>query len=121
MSYLLIDTAGKMASITVCHKDKTSSTILPNERRHSDTLLVELEKLLQKENLKLADFSVMAAVTGPGSFTGIRVGLSTIKAFAEAFPAVKLIGLSVFDIVKRHVKNGFVVIKSTKTHRYYAN
>lgn len=50
----------------------------------SDGLLRRLEDLLARERLAVADFGAFASTTGPGSFTGLRIGLGVAKAFAWA-------------------------------------
>lgn len=52
---------------------------------HSDALNVFIEKTLLKSGKKLSDIDLFATGIGPGSFTGIRIGLNTIKTFAYCF------------------------------------
>jgi len=52
-------------------------------RTYSARLLPELSSLLTKHHLQLSDLHGFAVISGPGSFTGLRVGLSTVKALAE--------------------------------------
>ena len=49
---------------------------------HSNTLLADLDRLLDKTNVKLADVDLFAVAAGPGSFTGLRIGIATVKALA---------------------------------------
>ncbi len=49
---------------------------------HSNTLLADLEKLLTHTKVKLADIDLFAVAAGPGSFTGLRIGIATVKALA---------------------------------------
>lgn len=51
---------------------------------HSERLLASVDFLLKKNGLKIEDMDGFALAAGPGSFTGIRIGLSTVKAFAFA-------------------------------------
>ncbi|HXS74726.1 MAG TPA: tRNA (adenosine(37)-N6)-threonylcarbamoyltransferase complex dimerization subunit type 1 TsaB [Terracidiphilus sp.] len=52
-------------------------------RTYSSTLVSGIDRLLTKQGVKLADVGAIVAVHGPGSFTGIRVGLSAVKGLAE--------------------------------------
>jgi tRNA threonylcarbamoyl adenosine modification protein YeaZ len=52
---------------------------------HSVTLLAKLDDVLKEAAVELSDVSMFAAASGPGSFTGLRIGLSTIKAFGATF------------------------------------
>lgn len=50
---------------------------------HSNTLLADVDKLLAQTQLDLAAIDLFAVATGPGSFTGLRIGIATIKALAD--------------------------------------
>lgn len=116
----MIDTAGASAYVLVRNGDMQASTQLPNEKRHSDVLLGELDGLLRKVDMKVTDLDYMGVVTGPGSFTGIRIGIATIKGFA-AVNNCNLIGLTVFDVLSEEVTSGRALLKCTKTSCYYAD
>ncbi|HEY2961124.1 MAG TPA: tRNA (adenosine(37)-N6)-threonylcarbamoyltransferase complex dimerization subunit type 1 TsaB [Pyrinomonadaceae bacterium] len=49
---------------------------------HSNTLLADLDKLLAESQIKLPDIDLFAVAVGPGSFTGLRIGIATVKALA---------------------------------------
>jgi tRNA threonylcarbamoyladenosine biosynthesis protein TsaB len=49
---------------------------------HSNTLLSDINRLLRETDLQLDDTDVFAVATGPGSFTGLRIGIATVKALA---------------------------------------
>ncbi|HLY98787.1 MAG TPA: tRNA (adenosine(37)-N6)-threonylcarbamoyltransferase complex dimerization subunit type 1 TsaB [Candidatus Angelobacter sp.] len=88
MLVLAIDTSGKSGGITLAEGDAQSfraieSCAIPGGT-FSAQLVPELAALLQKHKFKPQDIGGLAAVSGPGSFTGLRVGLSAIKGFAEA-------------------------------------
>ena len=53
---------------------------------HSEMLCTAVDGLLKKANLTFADLDAYACAIGPGSFTGIRIGVSTIKGYAVACP-----------------------------------
>lgn len=67
---------------------------------HDERLPGDLMSLLDRAGVSVRDIDVFAVATGPGSFTGLRVGIATMQglAFAEAKP---LIGLSGFDALAR--------------------
>ena len=50
---------------------------------HSNTLLNDIDKLLNGEQTALGEIELFAVATGPGSFTGLRIGIATVKALAE--------------------------------------
>jgi tRNA threonylcarbamoyladenosine biosynthesis protein TsaB len=49
---------------------------------HSNTLLNDIDKLLNDADVDLSDVDLFAVATGPGSFTGLRIGIATVKALA---------------------------------------
>ena len=88
MLVLAIDTSGKSGGITLAEGDTQSfraveSSAIPGGT-FSAQLVPELATLLGKHGFQPQDIGGFVAVSGPGSFTGLRVGLSAIKGFAEA-------------------------------------
>ncbi|HKV37422.1 MAG TPA: tRNA (adenosine(37)-N6)-threonylcarbamoyltransferase complex dimerization subunit type 1 TsaB [Pyrinomonadaceae bacterium] len=68
---------------------------------HSNTLLADLDKLLSRTTFKLADIDLFAVAAGPGSFTGLRIGIATVKALAAtlarscaAIPTLQAVALA---------------------------
>lgn len=49
---------------------------------HSNTLLNDIDKLLKEAEVDLSEIDLFAVATGPGSFTGLRIGIATVKALA---------------------------------------
>lgn len=84
MNYLAFDTSGN--HLTVAVGGKQNQVLKKGECSHSHSVLLmsEIEKCLQGANLSLSEIDVFACSVGPGSFTGIRIGVATAKAFAYA-------------------------------------
>lgn len=99
MKILLIDTTTKdlvVALITDngivdCTKEKLGT-------RHSESLCLTVEELLQTAQLSIADVDAYACAIGPGSFTGIRIGVSTVKGYNFAHPK-KLLALNTLQAI----------------------
>ncbi len=86
MLTLAMDTTSSAASLAVLEDDRVIATTSTDTREfHSATLFRELEVLLGELSLTLDRFELYAVANGPGSFTGVRIGLSAAKAWAEAF------------------------------------
>jgi tRNA threonylcarbamoyladenosine biosynthesis protein TsaB len=85
---LALNTCGSTASIalgTVASEEiKILATATLAVRTYSARLIPEISALLAGQSATMADVEAIVVVNGPGSFTGIRVGLSTAKGLAEA-------------------------------------
>lgn len=85
MNYLLINTANDELVILVCKNGQTFACNERGAKKHNEILLPKLREVLSEANLSLKDIDEFGVVIGPGSFTGIRVGIATIKAFKDVF------------------------------------
>lgn len=87
MLLLGIDTSGKSGGITLAQGDQNSWRLLETSAIAGGTfsaqLVPTLAALLQRHGFKAADIDGFAPISGPGSFTGLRVGLSAVKGLAE--------------------------------------
>ena len=85
-SFLAADTAAEYLTVIVRDREgKTEICHLPDcAMNHSVMLLDTVEKTLEKAGMGLADCDFFACVTGAGSFTGIRIGIATVKGFCTA-------------------------------------
>lgn len=83
MNILAIDTSSKVANVSIKSNDKIFNKSISNEITHSEKLLPLIHECFNEANLKLQDIDLFAIINGPGSFTGLRIGLATIKAFAN--------------------------------------
>lgn len=83
MKFIAVNTASPVMEIVVALENEffteTAVKVMTEEQ-----LLPLIEKILLEKNLKLSDFDDFVCVVGPGSFTGIRIGVNTIRAFAYA-------------------------------------
>ena len=83
-SVLAIDTASPAPAIALRARGTIFEESLSTDRRASEELLPALRRCLARANLSLTDVSRLALCAGPGSFTGLRVGLATAWALARA-------------------------------------
>jgi tRNA threonylcarbamoyladenosine biosynthesis protein TsaB len=96
---LAVDTSGKEIGIGVFDGQKCLfEGYMTAERAYNRHIMPLINRALDETGLKLADVDVFAAALGPGSFTGIRVGMSVMKAFAHALNK-KFSGASTLDIM----------------------
>jgi tRNA threonylcarbamoyladenosine biosynthesis protein TsaB len=79
-----IDTTAPLISVAIGRASEIgASTVLP-QRSASEGLLGSIRECLTRVDLELRDLSGIVCVAGPGSFTGIRIGLATVLALHEA-------------------------------------
>ena len=116
-----LDTTRKSAKIFINDDEKNIDyTLTMDEKvKHSEGLFLYIEKALFETGFEIGDFDYLACVVGPGSFTGIRVGMSTIKGFNKA-KNKKIVPINTFEILASTCKNSVVLLNSTNTSCYYA-
>ncbi len=119
MKFLGLDTSKSKTYIVLINDDKEIVKVLEETRKVSENLLVEIDSLLKSENIELNNIDYLGAITGPGSFTGIRIGMATIKAFSGAL-GQKIVSLNAFEPYLDEIENGIMLLSSTKTTCYFA-
>ena len=83
MRILALETSAVTASVAVTEEDKLLAQYFQNSGlTHSATLMPMATALLENTGLKLEEMDVIAVATGPGSFTGIRIGVAAAKGLA---------------------------------------
>ncbi len=105
--------------ISFCNQEKNG--------KHLQNLLPEIDRIMTQANKSINQIDNFCVVLGPGSFTGVRIGVSTVKAFLMALPNKKVIGINKFELIthsiftKLQIKSKVaIVIKSTATKYYFA-
>jgi tRNA threonylcarbamoyladenosine biosynthesis protein TsaB len=88
MLLFAIDTSGRDGSVALCRGDSTTFEVLGQSAleggTYSSRLVPCIADLLHEASLGKSQIDAFVVVDGPGSFTGLRVGLSTVKALCEA-------------------------------------
>lgn len=85
MNYLLINTANEELVILLYKNGEIFVSGEKAVKKHNEVILTKLQELLAKAQIDLSQIDEYGVVIGPGSFTGIRVGIATIKAFKDVF------------------------------------
>jgi tRNA threonylcarbamoyl adenosine modification protein YeaZ len=109
MKNLIIDCSAGMSIYVVCDNN-IFSFVDENEKRHTDDLLVALDKLLLDAKLKINDIENICVCVGPGSFTGVRVAISICKGLAIGSGA-KVFVISNFDCYATHEEKKIIVLE----------
>jgi tRNA threonylcarbamoyladenosine biosynthesis protein TsaB len=80
---LAIETSTRAGSVSLTRGREVLSAVLGDAASsHSTDLIENVEGVLRQGSAKLSDIDLFAVTVGPGSFTGLRIGLATVKAFA---------------------------------------
>ncbi len=124
MRVLAIDTSSDTATVAVMEDDiLLGEYIINHKKTHSQKIMVMIERLLEDLELSVSDIDVFSAAVGPGSFTGLRIGVATIKALAHSvkkptvgvstleglaynIPFTDALIVTIMDARRNHVFNG---------------
>ena len=97
MRVLAIDTSNDICSVAISEDGKIIDELHnEGEREHSQTLMPMINEILKRNNFSLDDIDVLGCGTGPGSFTGIRIGIATVKAFNDA-KKIPIVGVDALE------------------------
>ncbi|MFR8104436.1 MAG: tRNA (adenosine(37)-N6)-threonylcarbamoyltransferase complex dimerization subunit type 1 TsaB [Clostridia bacterium] len=109
MKILSIDTSSNICSVSLLENmDIILEEHIENEKTHSEKLMPMIKEVLEKADITLNQIDLFACSKGPGSFTGIRIGIASIKALAS-FPEKPVIGISSLEGLAYNIKrDGYI-------------
>lgn len=85
MTILAIDTSGPVAGVALCENGALRyEAMAVNRYTHSASIMPMAEEAFARTGLTMDDVTLLAACAGPGSFTGVRIGISAVKGLARA-------------------------------------
>ncbi len=103
MRVLSLETSGNSGSVAALEDREVLAELqLPEGARSAQTLVPTIETLLGNLGWKIAQIQLFAVTSGPGSFTSLRIGVSTAKALAYAVGA-EIIGVHTLEAIARQV------------------
>lgn len=80
-----IDTCCMAATAALMNEERMiAETVLNHKRTHSQKMMPQIEQMFRLAETEVQEVDVFAAAVGPGSFTGVRIGVATVKALAQA-------------------------------------
>ena len=85
MNRLILNTANNHLIVLLNIDDKVYTKIESGVKKHNEIILHLIDEVLKEHSITLNDIDEFGVVVGPGSFTGIRVGLTTLKALRHLF------------------------------------
>ena len=104
MKILGIDTSSKRCTVCILEDNNVIVELhSDDEKTHSQTLMPLIDEMFKKTDLSLKDIDMLACCVGPGSFTGVRIGISTAKAFADVYN-FKTFGVSSLEGLAYNIK-----------------
>jgi len=109
MKILGFDTSSRVLCLGLCDGDKVYEYNLELGTKISELLVPTIKRILDNLNWDINDIDYCAAGIGPGSFTGVRVGLSAIKAISWSLNK-PVIGVASLDILARNVRDDHALI-----------
>jgi tRNA threonylcarbamoyladenosine biosynthesis protein TsaB len=119
VKFLLIDTCGEVGLVAL----SDGAALIMEERlparEASRTLLDTIAKLLKENAMNLADLNAVAVVAGPGSFTGVRVGMSAAKGLCEG-AGLRLITVSRLAMLANAGGSDVCAVLDAGRGEYYA-
>ena len=123
MRLLFVDTCGAMAGVAVADGGKIlaeSNLIL--DRRMSARLLAVIQSLLTETGMTVADLEGIGVACGPGSFTGVRIGMATVKgmALAAGVPVAGVSSLALLAANLPHARYNVCALMDARKQEVYA-
>lgn len=105
MKILCIDTSSNLCSVAILENTTLINKLeLNNGLTHSETLMPLIKGLLDESNLSLKDIDLLVSDIGPGSFTGIRIGVATVKAFSDSLN-IPCVGINSLEVLAYNIEN----------------
>ena len=109
MKILSIDSSSVTASVAVVENGKIlAENFINNGLTHSQTLMPMVEKTIVESGVSVKDIDLFAITHGPGSFTGVRIGIASVKGMADALNK-KCIAVSTLEAIAEPLKNEDVI------------
>lgn len=122
MKYLTIDTTTKITALSLGQEGKlVGESFLHTAKTHSERLIPMLEQLLVATDWQLKDLDFIGVVNGPGSFTGIRIGIATAQGLGQVLK-IPLVGINSLDTLSWAGwgrKEDTVVILDARKNEWY--
>ena len=112
MKILSIDTASDVCGVSILENNNLIEKFdVITKESHSQRLMPIIENAFKKTKLTIDDIDLIVCDIGPGSFTGIRIGVATVKAFCDSKDIIP-IGISSLESLAYSIKNNSKIICS---------
>ena len=109
MKFLSVDSSSVTASVAITENGNIlSEKFINNGLTHSQTLMPMVESAINDSGVSINDIDLFAITNGPGSFTGVRIGIASVKGMADALNK-KCIAVSTLEAIAQPLKNQDVI------------
>ncbi len=122
MKIIALETSATACSVALCEDERLiASSFQNNGLTHSVTLMPMLEEMLRRCGAKLEEADVIAVAAGPGSFTGVRIGVSAAKGLAWALekPCAGVSTLEAMAWRLAHVEGEICAVMDARRQQVY--
>lgn len=126
MKILAINTSSIEADICLKNGKTEICKKIDSSAKHSESVMVEVDKMLTEQGVKVLDLDALCLVVGPGSFTGIRIGVAISKGFELVNQTMKLVPITTFEFLqyeflknKPNFTQDYVCVLNALSGKYY--
>ncbi len=117
MKILSVDSSSVSASVAITENGSIlAESFINNGLTHSQTLMPMVEKTLNDAEISIKDIDLFAIANGPGSFTGVRIGIASVKGMADAL-GKRCVAVSTLEAIAEPLKNEDVIACSVMDAR----
>lgn len=121
MNVLLADTSTQILSIALLTENTYEERLVDGNFSHSEDLLPEIESLLERAKIGMKDLDLLIVSKGPGSFTGLRIGMASMKGISSAL-SIPLVSVPTLDATAEAVgiyPGAILSVIDAKRRRFY--
>lgn len=117
MIVLALDTSTMISSCAVLDEEQVLGEYSLNQNEaHSENLVPMIKEVLENLDLKVEDIDLYGVAIGPGSFTGLRIGVATVKALAHVFDK-PVVGVSTLEALAYNLPNHKIIVPMIDARR----
>jgi len=114
---LALDTSTMISSCAVLDEEQVLGEYSLNQNEtHSENLVPMIKEVLENLDLKVEDIDLYGVAIGPGSFTGLRIGVATVKALAHVFDK-PVVGVSTLEALAYNLPNHKIIVPMIDARR----
>ena len=109
MKILSIDTSSNICGVAILEDENLIKEInLDDGLTHSESLMPTIDQIFKDTRLQLKSIDLLVVDKGPGSFTGIRIGSSTVMAFADSL-GIPTVGISSLEALAHNIETNGII------------